>query len=415
MNLCKQKTLENLAFETVSTVSNPSVSDNESLINEIQEDMSPKKNVTFTNDENKSADTLMNKSFFSSGKTKFQSLKAKLNINKTKSRLENKQKHDVIDGYHSSSISESVTKSPRSNEKRGGGGGSSERTVKDYWILFHNKFFDSEEIKLYKKKQAKKELKVLSESFFNVHEMFNFDWKVEENQYLIIEFSDVIVKCLQYLHYWKEKKADKRNIIHLCKLIIQTLKDSKDELKRRNLQILIEKLQGLKILLILIWEEDENDYAYIHTLIDCLIVLFEGDPINKYIQKATYEFFISNPNSEIFFSKISEIVKFAININRSNKNNKNAPIKTLKKLLFKLMRLFQLFCEGHNLELQNYLANQTNSKNSFDMLGLITTLVNSYLICEENYDIIDQCYDTLSEFIQVIYNLRYNLIYIYVY
>jgi len=163
---------------------------------------------------------------------------------------------------------------------------------------------------------------------------------------------------------------------------------------------LIEKLQGLKIFLILIWEEDENDYSYLLHLIKCLISLFEGSPQNKYIQKATFEFFISSPNSEIFFSKINTIIKQAISLNRS----KTTPSQPLQKLLFEIMRLFQLFCEGHNAELQNYLSYQSNSKNSYDMINLIANLATSYLICDENYKIINQCFDTLSEFIQVIFH-----------
>ena len=162
---------------------------------------------------------------------------------------------------------------------------------------------------------------------------------------------------------------------------------------------MIEKLQGLKIFLILIWEEDENDYSYLLHLFKCLISLFEGSPQNRYIQKATFDFFISNPNSEIFFSKINTIIKQAISQNRSNKTSS----KPLQKLLFEIMRLFQLFCEGHNAELQSYLSNQSNSKNSYDMINLIANLATSYLISDENYKIIDQCFDTLSEFIQVIF------------
>lgn len=132
-------------------------------------------------------------------------------------------------------------------------------------------------------------------------------------------------------------------------------------------------------------------------MIKCLIALFKGEPPNKYIQKATYEFFISNPNSEIFFSKLNFILKQAAHLNHIGQTH----TKQMQKLLFQILKLFQLFCEGHNSEMQNYISNQSNSKNSYDMVNLVAGLTLSYLISEENYKIINQSFDTLSEFIQV--------------
>ena len=164
----------------------------------------------------------------------------------------------------------------------------------------------------------------------------------------------------------------------------------------------------------LFWEEDEGDYAYLANIVKTLNSLFEGEPQNIHIQKATFEFFMSNPRSEIFFSKMNNIFKQAINLNRTNRP---IPVK-LSKLLFQIMRMLQLFCEGHNSQLQKYLSDQINSKNSFDMVGLMANLATSFKISEDNYNIIDQCFDTLSEFIQVllinnIFDLLYYLISIF--
>lgn len=156
-------------------------------------------------------------------------------------------------------------------------------------------------------------------------------------------------------------------------------------------------MQGLKIFLILIWEEDENDYSYLINLIKSLIMLYEGDPHNKKNQRATYDFFISNINTEIFFSKIYELIRLVTSMNKQNKKIN----KTLHKLLLHILRLFQLFCEGHFNEMQIYISNQKNSKNSFDLVQAIANLSSSFLISEENFKIIVQCFDTISEFIQV--------------
>lgn len=86
---------------------------------------------------------------------------------------------------------------------------------------------------------AKKELRILSESMMTINEIFNIDEAKEENHYLVIEFNDIIIKFLRYLHFWKEKKADKANINHLLKLIIQAIGSQASEQKKRNIQVIL--------------------------------------------------------------------------------------------------------------------------------------------------------------------------------
>jgi len=64
------------------------------------------------------------------------------------------------------------------------------------------------------------------------------------------------------------------------------------------------------------------------------------------------------------------------------------------------MRLLQLFCEGHNLELQKYLKNQMNSKINYDLVTLTVNSLEAFSICNENFESISQCFDTLTEYIQ---------------
>lgn len=75
--------------------------------------------------------------------SKFRALKSKIELNKAKNRLDGIN----FEGL-SSTISESVTKSPQSTEKKN----KNEKNMKDQWILFKKKFFFSEKIKKYKKK-----------------------------------------------------------------------------------------------------------------------------------------------------------------------------------------------------------------------------------------------------------------------
>ena len=138
MGITHQQTNKNLSFE--EGVSSPTISDTSDIYSEMQEDLSPivlDSQIEF--DDNGTKDEEVG----SFTKQKFQTLKGKLEINKAKTRLD-KVNLDAV----SSTISESVTKSPQSIEKKN----SKEKSMKDQWTIFKKKFFYSEKIKKYKKK-----------------------------------------------------------------------------------------------------------------------------------------------------------------------------------------------------------------------------------------------------------------------
>lgn len=150
------------------------------------------------------------------------------------------------------------------------------------------------------------------------------------------------------------------------------------------------------ILLKLIWSHKEIDgNRILFSTFKLLVRLLKGG--NKQIQNRIYDFFISNPNSEKFFKKIYLI--FSQEISKTKKEIFGK--KTEKNIFFpKLLRLLQLFCEGHNLNLQKYLKNQSNSKKNYDLVTLTVNSLEAFNICSENYESISQCFDTLTEYIQ---------------
>lgn len=104
--------------------------------------------------------------------------------------------------------------------------------------MFYANVFKKNSLIINDFKLAKKELKSLSESMMNIHEIFRIEDVAEENHYLIIEFNDIILQLLHYLHFWREKKADKQNVKHLLKLMIQIVKSQPNEMKKRSLQVI---------------------------------------------------------------------------------------------------------------------------------------------------------------------------------
>ena len=50
--------------------------------------------------------------------------------------------------------------------------------------------------------------------------------------------------------------------------------------------------------------------------------------------------------------------------------------------------------------MQNYIRFQNNSKNNFDLITQVVLLLNSYQINDATFDIVQQCLDSLTEFVQ---------------
>lgn len=170
---------------------------------------------------------------------------------------------------------------------------------------------------------------------------------------------------------------------------------------------MFDRLNTTKILLILIWEDIQHDNLFLYYLFKFFVSLLFGG--NRQVQKTIYNFFLSNPISEKFFKRMNNLIMNEINIYHNRKSDQEDKNKKRKPLLPKILRLLQLFCEGHNFDLQNYLRFQKQSKTNYDMITTTVHLLLSFKISNMNYDTISQCFDTLTEYIQVIWDNLYRI------
>mmetsp|Transcript_30988 Transcript_30988/g.28188 ORF Transcript_30988/g.28188 Transcript_30988/m.28188 type:complete len:143 (+) Transcript_30988:6059-6487(+) len=71
-------------------------------------------------------------------------------------------------------------------------------------------------------------------------------------------------------------------------------------------------------------------------------------------------------------------------------------------ILEKVLRFLQLFTEGHNLDLQNYIRFQSNSRSKYNIVEAVIELLRVYYLnlVKGNYENIVKCLDTLTEFVQ---------------
>jgi len=186
------------------------------------------------------------------------------------------------------------------------------------------------------------------------------------------------------------------------------IENAEDESKRKHFQvcsfvlflallkIMLTKLNTNKIILMLIWEENDNDYEYLYYLFNFGIQMFEGEEANRIAQDNLKNFF-QNPETEKFFLKVNNLLQNEI---ARNLNQQKIQKPKYSKLIFAILRFLQLNCEGHYSPLQNYLRYQIYSKYSYNLVILIGNLLCSYEIDDNNYKNAFQCFDTLTEFIQ---------------
>lgn len=143
----------------------------------------------------------------------------------------------------------------------------------------------------------------------------------------------------------------------------------------------------------MIWTHESTDDDRI--LLFCLklfVRLLGGG--NPAIQESLFEFFVGSEHSEKFFRRVFLTMGKEIGRLKEKTNQKRS------KLFQRLLRLLQLFCEGHFLKLQNYLKTQSNSKVNYDLVTLTVKSLEVLELNNENFEVISQCLDTLTEYAQ---------------
>ena len=101
--------------------------------------------------------------------------------------------------------------------------------------------------------------------------------------------------------------ASNLNVIFLLNVLSNILKDvtsKEEELSLR--QVLFDKLNATRIILVLIWNDDQPELDYLIMLLKFFILLMQGG--NKQVQKSIYEFFLSSSLCEKFFVKMKNIL-----------------------------------------------------------------------------------------------------------
>lgn len=186
--------------------------------------------------------------------------------------------------------------------------------------------------------------------------------------------------------------------------------------KKEEIQSTLNQINAPSMILSVITDMKSNEISdeIFDGLLSFLIAMLEGG--NQTIQKSIYSYFIAIQSSEFVFEKFFRIINDQIEAMKAKKHDKtqiepprrrkttSAENEKLKKgILEKVLRIMQMLTEGHYREMQLYLQEQTNSRNSYDLVSSVIELLYTYHtdLGVNNYENILRCFETLTELVQV--------------
>ncbi|CAD8204536.1 unnamed protein product [Paramecium pentaurelia] len=234
----------------------------------------------------------------------------------------------------------------------------------ELWEFFKKLFDNNPKIK------ELTETDQLAQSIWHVSDMFTSDfWGDKEKRQLILTNNDMLQKILAFLQFWKSNKASKQSAIFALKLLIQIIKIDQNRIK------ILDQLGGTKIILTLIWEENESENDYIIQL----LILIKELMSCKQVQKTTLTFLSLAISSDKFFQKMEMLLTIEQDL----------------KICTLVLQIMELMCNDNNKELQNLIRYQKNNKKSYDLVQQTINYLCS-LDVKNNYEQLIQCLKTLK-------------------
>ncbi|KAL4447069.1 hypothetical protein ABPG74_013921 [Tetrahymena malaccensis] len=281
----------------------------------------------------------------------------------------------------------------------------------EYWLHFKKKLQEDFRFKCI----LKDEKKILCQSILKIQNMFQTP-NQQRKRDIILTSDDILSKILKFIEFWRQKNVPMKSVIFVMKImnyiiknafsiqeedenLMDVFKQSSQKIQkneqtkiRQERQEQLDRLNSSKIVIMLIWEECENNAEYLNSLFKFMNLMLKGGNVS--VQKTIYEYFLGSQASEKFFAKVNRIFQAQITKN-SMFGRKNS-----EKMILKILKLFQLLCLNHNQDLQNYMRKQISNKNSYDLVSTTVKLLISYRVSKETYKTIKQCFNTLTEFVQ---------------
>eukprot|EP00004_Rigifila_ramosa_P001596 TRINITY_DN1154_c0_g1_i2.p1 TRINITY_DN1154_c0_g1~~TRINITY_DN1154_c0_g1_i2.p1 ORF type:complete len:2503 (+),score=673.94 TRINITY_DN1154_c0_g1_i2:327-7511(+) len=222
--------------------------------------------------------------------------------------------------------------------------------------------------------------------------------------------------CTQLVEHVRSqiKNPDPTNQIAMLNLFYRMVlgMDDEDTDDRKDainaMQSKLTSYGAATLVIDVIAKSDNDEMCYAAIRLGKALLLFG----NREVQNVMFTYFSESPDTE-FFLKLRNMLRLTADRIRAKRRmakhrdsfagvSFDINPETVESDGTLLLRFLQLFAEGHNLELQNYMRVQTYSRNSYDLLLEIVKLLQAVekKITRENVGMIVQLFETLTEFVQ---------------
>ncbi|CAD8210359.1 unnamed protein product [Paramecium octaurelia] len=349
-----------------------------------------------------------------------------------KSSLKKNQVMTIFNKKEKSFLTEQF-KTPNSNDKSKMSRNKFSQTSQQLWVNRPNwfQFLDMCEQSQVLQDKIKEELHTLASAIFHIDKLVSDKMNTSQSNSVNLDFKGFLKKYIRFVEQGIINKAGKKNLIYSLQLLEELLTINDLE----EMQNLFDQQNATRMILNIIadYKIYPFDDDFFNQLLSFGCKLLEGG--NPKVQKTIFNYFSTYSRSENIFSKLNMVIndhieelniKYKIQ-NEMQKEEKQQQIlqldtepqvpqdqvndhtqemqfkqKLRESLLINVLRFVQLFCEGHNLDLQNYIRQQFNSRNNYNLVSSIIELLYMYHLelTNENYENILRCLDTLTEFVQ---------------
>ncbi|CAD8132784.1 unnamed protein product [Paramecium pentaurelia] len=282
--------------------------------------------------------------------------------------------------------------------------------------------------------QIQAEIQKLSEAILIFEQYFggSNDNKNEKNDKVLkVERTILIKKFINFLSYALNNNQNNKTIITLLSVLRKLIEGKSKEENQGELEVegennemeemqnLFNKLGATRMVLTVLSESTTLDSEMLRHFLMFINTLLSGG--NNKVQKTISEFMKTYPKSEVIFSRLNNVIQAQIKqitIKAKDKKNEDQlqnqfqqqdepniqemqQQQELELLLNQVLKFLQNCCEGHYLDLQNYIRQQSNSRNSYNMINQVAELLLTYYYKDKaQYDNMVLCLDTLNELVQ---------------
>ncbi|CAD8059333.1 unnamed protein product [Paramecium primaurelia] len=284
------------------------------------------------------------------------------------------------------------------------------------------------------KNHVQDEMQKLSEAIVKFEQYFgNPSDKTEKNEKILkVEQVILLKKFINFLSYAINSNQNNKTITTLLGVLKRVIQGKPKEEQKEELEVegennemeemqnLFNKLGATRMVLTVLSESTILDGEMLRNFLIFINTLLSGG--NNKVQKTIFEFMKTYPKSEVIFSRLNNVIQAQIKqitmkaLDKKNEEQQqiNFPAQQqednlqelkqqqdLELLLTQVLKFLQNCCEGHYLDLQNYIRQQTNSRNSFNMINQVAELLLSYYYKDRaQYENMVLCLDTLNELVQ---------------